>query len=423
MTRGELHENLMVALDTLRTHKVRSTLTVLGIVIGVTSVISVAAIIHGLNRFVAKRVEQIGSRSFFVARIGMSQAFGGLTEKYRKRRYLRHSDSDYLREACPSLENVTSFSSIPSGPGDPGSARTPDVRYGNEHVERLFLRGVEPEYAQALPIFAVAQGRFITRDDVDHARPVVVLGDAIALALFPRQDPIGRTIRLDGRPYQVVGVFEHDPGLFGMPGVDQFVILPVSNFRKNYPEIREVMLVFTIQEEADPGAAVNEVIEALRRLRRVKHNDENDFEVFSPDFLTTMWNQLTGAIALLTAVISSVGLLVGGVGVMNIMLISVTERTSEIGVRKAMGARRSDIRAQFLMEAGVVTLLGGVIGIMTAAAIAWVVRSTIPSIPATLSLFWVIVGVVMSAGTGLFFGYWPANRAAQLDPVACLRYE
>ncbi len=421
MTRAELHENLMVALDTLRKNKVRSTLTVLGIVIGVTSVISVAAIIHGLNRYVASRVEKIGSRSYFVSR--MSMTFGQMQEKYRKRKYLEHSYASALREACPSLANVTSFSSIPSGPGDPGSVKTPDLRYGNERVERLFLRGIEPEYLDALPLFTIAQGRAITREDVEHSRPVLVLGDAIAVSLFPNVDPVGRTVRLDGRPYEVIGVFEQDSGLFGMPGVDQFVAIPLSDFRKNYPGIREVMLVFMLDERAEQGKALSEVTDALRRLRKVSHNAEDDFEVFSPDFLTTMWKQLTGAIALLTAVISSVGLLIGGVGVMNIMLISVTERTAEIGIRKAIGARKSDIRAQFLMEAIGLTALGGVIGVACGAGVAFTVRTLVPNIPAMLTAFWVVVGVAVSVGTGLFFGYWPATRAANLDPVVCLRYE
>ncbi len=423
MTRSELHENLMVALDTLRTHKVRSTLTVLGIVIGVTSVISVAAIIHGLNRYVAQKVEAIGSRSYFVGRMSISMSINRLPEQYRKRKYLQHSYVDYLRATCPSLDAVSSFSSIPSGPGDLGSNKAPEIRYGSERVERIFLRGVEPEFASVLAIFSVGQGRFITREDVEHARSVVVLGDAVAAALFPRIDPIGRTVRLDGRLYDVVGVFEKDPGLFGMPGVDQFVILPLSNFRKNYPEVREVMLVFTVDERAEIGAALNEVIEALRRARKVPHSAENDFEVFSPDFLTDIWNQLTSAIVLLTGVISSVGLVVGGIGVMNIMLISVTERTAEIGVRKAIGARRSDIRAQFLMEAIGLTMLGGVIGMALGAAVAFLVRHAVPYIPATVSYLWMTLGVAVSVGVGLFFGYYPASRAAELDPVVCLRHE
>ena len=182
-------------------------------------------------------------------------------------------------------------------------------------------------------------------------------------------------------------------------------------------------MAVAVRDDADMNVARNEVIEAMRRRRRVPHRGENDFEIADPEFLTNLWNQLTGALALLTGVISSIGLLVGGIGVMNIMLISVTERTAEIGVRKAIGARRSDIQVQFLLEAVTLTSIGGAIGIILGALFAATVRALVPSIPATLSPFWVALGVIMSVGVGLFFGYYPARRASLMDPIACLRYE
>jgi putative ABC transport system permease protein len=420
MTRAEFRENLLVALDTLRSHKVRSGLTVLGIVIGVTSVISVASIIEGLNRSIQERVESIGSRTYFLSRIPFAQ-FGRMPDKIRRRKYLSYSDAQYLRDSVPALDFVTSFQNRPSF-GERSTGPN-DIRYGSERVERLILRGVEPEYAQAIPLFGIAQGRFITRYDVDHARPVAVIGDAIAEALFPRADPIGKTVKINARPYEVIGVFEKDPGLFGGPGVDQFAVVPLTDFRKHYPEIRDVFIAFSIAREAGIEQVKNEVVEAIRRLRRVPRDADNDFELISPDFLSSLWNQLTGALVLLTGVISSVGLLVGGIGVMNIMLISVTERTNEIGVRKAIGARRADIRAQFLMEAVVLTFTGGLLGILVGAAVAWTVRTLLPGVPATLSYLWIALGVAISVGVGLFFGYYPANRAANLDPIVCLRYE
>lgn len=182
-------------------------------------------------------------------------------------------------------------------------------------------------------------------------------------------------------------------------------------------------MAFSIPQDADPGRAKDEVMESMRRLRHVKHNAENDFEITSPDFLSSLWNQLTGALVLLTGIISSVGLMVGGIGVMNIMLISVTERTQEIGIRKAVGARKADIRIQFLLEAVTLTGIGGLIGVLMGGAFAMVVRALVPSVPATLSPLWVSLGVAISVGVGLFFGYYPANRAANLDPITCLRYE
>jgi putative ABC transport system permease protein len=383
-------------------------------------VISVAAIIQGLNRVIQERVESIGSRTYFISRIPFAQ-FGRLPEKIRRRKYFRYSDAQYLKEAVPALEYVTCFENRPSFGERVFSPN--EVRYGSERVERVLIRGVEPEYVNAIPLFGVAQGRFVTRYDVEHASPVVVIGDAIAGSLFPQTDPIGKTIRVNGRLYDVIGVFEKDPGMFGGPGVDQFVIMPLTSFRKAFPEIRDIFLVFSIAREANPDSVKNDVIEAMRRLRRVPRSDENDFEIISPDFLSSLWNQLTGALVILTGIISSVGLLVGGIGVMNIMLISVTERTSEIGVRKAIGARRGDIRAQFLMEAIVLTFTGGVIGILAGAAIAWLIRTLLPAVPATLSYLWIALGVAISVGVGLFFGYYPANRAANLDPIVCLRYE
>ncbi|MBI2680514.1 MAG: ABC transporter permease [Candidatus Solibacter usitatus] len=418
MTRAEFGENLRVALDTLAARKVRSGLTILGIVIGVTSVISVASIIDGLDGYIRARVQTFGSRTFFVGRIPFSFRLGRLPENIRVRKYLQPGDAAFLKETCPSIAYATAFMNrINFG------EQADEIRFGAAHVERFFLRGVEPDYFRAIALFSVAQGRPITRDDVEHARPVVIIGQAIADSLFPHIDAIGKTVRLNGRPYDVIGVFDKDPGLFGGFGVDQFACIPLSNFHKNFPEIRETTLAVAVQEGADMNVARNEVIEAMRRRRRVPHRGENDFEIADPEFLTNLWNQLTGALALLTGVISSIGLLVGGIGVMNIMLISVTERTAEIGVRKAIGARRSDIQLQFLLEAVTLTSIGGAIGITLGALFAATVRALVPSIPATLSPLWVALGVIMSVGVGLFFGYYPARRASLLDPIVCLRYE
>jgi putative ABC transport system permease protein len=272
-------------------------------------------------------------------------------------------------------------------------------------------------------MFAIDTGRFITPLDEEHSLPVVVLGANVAEGLFHHLDPLGKNVLINGGLYEVIGTFAHNEGLFGGPGVDDYAIIPLSNFRKHNPDIRELVVMFTVHRDVSPDIARDQVIEAMRRIRHLKQSADNDFEVISSDFLSTLWNQLTGAIVILTGVISSIGLLVGGVGVMNIMLISVTERTREIGVRKAIGARASDIRVQFLLEATTLTMAGGLIGILCGGIVAWIVRATIPSIPASLSWFWAGLGVLISASVGLFFGYWPADRAARLDPIVCLRYE
>jgi putative ABC transport system permease protein len=197
----------------------------------------------------------------------------------------------------------------------------------------------------------------------------------------------------------------------------------MSNFRKSFPEIRERFIAVAGRDGFSLDTVKGQVEEALRRKRHVPHNAEDDFEITSPDFLSSLWDQLTGAMVLLTGIISGVGLLVGGIGVMNIMLISVTERTGEIGVRKAVGARKADIRVQFLLEAITLSCIGGVIGILLGALIAFAVRTALPAIPAFVSPLWVVLGFSISVGVGLFFGYYPANRAANLDPIVCLRYE
>jgi putative ABC transport system permease protein len=418
MTRHEISENLLVALDTLRARKIRSALTILGIVIGVTSVISVAAIIDGLNGYIQSRIQSFGSRSFFITRI--PPGFTGLAplpQKVRLRKYLDPSDARYLKETVDGLDVASAFANRI----DLGNQKD-TISYGSEQVQSLILRGTQPDYAAALPLFTVGEGRFISPFDEEHARNVAVIGNAIANSLFPLIDPIGKPVRLNGQLYEVIGVFEKDPGLFGGFGVDQFVCIPMSNFHKNHPDVRETFLIFTVRNDADLDTVRDQVVEAMRRRRHVPHNADNDFDVADPNFFIDLWNQLTGAVALLTGAIGSIGLLVGGIGVMNIMLISVTERTGEIGIRKAIGARKSDIRAQFLMEAVMLSGIGGVLGILSGGAISMTARA-LASIPATVSPFWVAMGVAISVGVGLFFGYYPANRAANLDPIVCLRYE
>jgi putative ABC transport system permease protein len=418
MRRDELTENVAVALGTLMDRKVRSALTILGIVIGVTSVIAVASIIDGLNGIIKERVSKLGSNSLFVTRIPAGQRADRLPANIRTRKYLEDGDEKFIEEACPGVSYATIF-----GQRINFGEAIDEIRYGDARVQRLFLRGTQPQYIQALPLFAIAQGRFISAFDEEHARNVIVIGRSIAESLFPQVDAIGKSVRLNGRVYEVIGQFEPDQGLFSNFGVDQFATIPMSNFRKSFPEIRERFIAVAAKESVPIDQVHDQVEEALRRKRRVPHHAENDFEISSPDFLSALWNQLTGALVLLTGIISSIGLLVGGIGVMNIMLISVTERTSEIGIRKAMGARKSDIRVQFLTEAITLSCIGGVIGIIFGALIALAVRTLIPAVPAAVSPLWIVLGVGISVGVGLFFGYYPANRAANLDPIECLRYE
>jgi len=418
MTLSQARENFFAAMQTLRSSKLRSALTVLGIVIGVSSVISMAAIIQGLDKFVQDRVESLGSRTYFLTRFPPGTDPSHMPERIRTRRYLEYNYAEFVRAAAPDVENVNTVGTRGFFFGDSNL-----ITSGDRSVEKVIIRGAEPDYVVALPLFNIERGRFISAFDEEHARPVVVLGAAISESLFPNTDALGQTVRINGATYEVIGVFSHDQGLFLGPGVDIFAIIPMSNFRKQYPEAKELIIIFTVPKNVNVETAQAEVIQAMRRLRRIPADRENDFELSSPDFLSNLWNQLTGALVILTTVISSIGLLVGGIGVMNIMLISVTERTQEIGVRKAIGARKADVRLQFLFEAVVLTLVGGTIGILIGAGVSTMVRTLVPSIPATLSYLWVSIGFAISVGVGLFFGYYPANLAANLDPIECLRYE
>ncbi|MFQ5817894.1 MAG: ABC transporter permease [Terriglobia bacterium] len=420
MTYSEWQENLRTAFGTIRSHKLRSALTMLGIVIGVTSVITVAAVIHGLNQHIADKVQEIGAKVFFVTRfpLVMTRGLERMPEKIRQRKYLSHEDAIALREQCPTVETATPFLTRAVFFGQAN-----EVRYRNQMVENIFVRGAEPELVEAIPVMAVKEGRMFTHGENEHGERVAVLGLAVADSLFGPEDPVGKTVRLNGLEFRVLGIFERHQGLFGGPGLDQFVFIPYRTFVKLWPEIEEVMIAVAVADPKQLAQAEDEVISLLRRRRGVVAAAEDDFEIMAPDFLSALWDELTGAIVVLTFIISLIALLVGGIGVMNIMLVSVTERTAEIGVRKAVGARQKDIRRQFLTEAVTLTSLGGVVGILLGVAGSFVIRRAFESLPASVSLGWLAIGFTLSVGVGLCSGIYPARRAAGLDPITCLRYE
>ena len=402
----------------LRAYKLRSGLAMLAIAVAIATVASVAAVIEGLNRFIQSTIDVLGPRTFYVSRLPPIVPYGRFSEEVRRRRFLDWPLREDLRKLCPSIEIATAFATRAFFFGE-------DLRvsYGGESVEKLILRGVEPEYTAALPAFTVADGRFISDFDEAHGAEVAVIGTSVARSLFPHRDPVGKIVRLNGSAVQVIGVFEQNSGVLSAAGADDFVVIPLSLFRKRFPESKEIVIACTVRRGSQEEQAKDEVTGALRRSRHVPPGAPCDFDIVSPRFIRSLWNSLTQALVALTAAISCVGLGVGGIGVMNVMLISVRERTAEIGIRRAVGACRSDIRFQFLLEAVAVTLFGGICGVFCGAAFVWTLRSVFPTLPALLSLHWAVISVVSSIVVGLVFGYFPASRAANLSPTECLSYE
>lgn len=411
MLRHEIKEVLWLSLDTIRSNKLRSFLTILGVVIGVMTVIGMASVIEGLNRSFMQQLTAMGSSTIFVSRLPAIQ-FGNLTQEQRTRKELTHEDAMAIKKECSAVAAVSPLAF-------PGFITSP-AKYGNAKANGVQVRGVVPDFLYVFDS-RVDQGRFITDGDLEHRTNVVVLGSEVVEALFPSVDPIGKTITWDGQEYLVVGTL-NKLGEFLGQSRDNRLLIPFSTLRKYYPERKDTFIAVKPSAQEAMQLAIDQITEVLRRRRHVRPDKDNNFEVSSQDNITDLYNKVTGGAYMVMLVISSIGLLVGGIGVMNIMLVSVTERTREIGVRKAIGARRRDILWQFLLEAMVLTGVGGVLGILVGAGISWLVNAFSP-LPSAVSVVWITVAFTVSVSVGLFFGLYPANKAAKLDPIDALRYE
>ena len=406
-------ENLKQAMDTLRAHKLRSFLTVFGVVLGVSVIMLVAALITGFDQQVQESIKQYGADTAFVSRFDQGPHGGRRPKEERERKPLTLEDAQAVKELCPAIKDLTVFITWWEQPHT--------VRTRSGEVTAIDFRGVDPNFGQVYANAATLDGRFISEGDDLHREKVVMLGENAAPVLFPNVSPVGKDVMIDGSAFRVIGVVEKPKGMFGQDDEDRRVLIPYNTFRKIYPGAYENSIRF----QAYPNLldqAVDQATEVLRRRRNVPYQGKNSFSIQTSQQIVDQFHSILGMVALATFVLSGIGLLIGGVGVMNIMLVSVTERTREIGIRKAIGAKSGDITWQFLLEAMALTGVGGVLALVLVNGLVLLVRVGLKW-PGSVPLWAALTGIVVSVSVGLVFGVWPAMKAAKLDPVEALRYE
>jgi putative ABC transport system permease protein len=418
--RSDIYENLMMALDTLWQHKLRSFLTILGVVIGTMTVIVIAAFVSGIEARVSKEIESFGTNSIYAYKFDPGFNFTPSAEE-RMRKPLRYEDALAIQAECPSVTYVATFMSPVDFTAGPFTERV-NVRHREIEMTNAAVQGTLPAYFK-MGVTTVAEGRYFTDEENAHRAEVAVIGRDVANTLFPFTGALDQEIMINGRNYRVIGVLaERETFLVGAEdpnNENKAVYLPYLTLQKLYPDVEDNF----IMAQAQPGKireAVEEIRDLLRKRRRVPNDQPDNFGLQTSDQIIEQFGAITSGVFALMVAISSVGLLIGGIGVMNIMLVSVTERTKEIGVRKAIGARRRDIIIQFLIEAATLTGLGGMIGIMLGSVIALLIQRIMPTY---VPLWAPMVGFGVSIALGLGFGLWPAWKAARLNPIDALRYE
>jgi putative ABC transport system permease protein len=408
-------ENIRMALSNLWANKFRSFLTLLGIVIGVMTVIVVASILTGLRQNIVNLIEEYGVNNLWVFHLTTGIRIGPLDRKELARKPLNLNDVEAIRQSAPSVREVGYKLFL--------WRLEHTMTFGGNTYRRANLQAVSPNCGR-LDNAVIRDGRYINEVDDLHRRDVMVIGSNVVDALFSnRIQIVGSQVNLAGRTYEVVGVLEKRRGsFFGENEEDNAVIIPYRTGAKLSNRLDDFLIVM----QAYPGKlkeAVDQVEVVLRRQRNVKYDQPNNFDINTPEKIVRQFDSITAAIGLIAIAISGVGLMVGGIGVMNIMLVSVTERTREIGVRKAIGAKRSDIVTQFLFEAMTLTVCGGVVGIFLSLLTSILLMFLLPNLPSTIPLWAVITGLTVSVLIGILFGVWPARVASLLDPIECLRYE
>jgi putative ABC transport system permease protein len=411
----DYRENLAMAFETLLAHKLRSFLTVLGIVVGVLVVIVIGSLLAGVRNSVVTQVEDLGTNNIYAfhLRLGIGSQLGRRPKEEWLRKPLTLEDAQAIKEHCPSVQDV-------SVRGVPFTTQI-QVKYRGSTLRNAQFLAVSPNYG-AVANVKIGNGRFFTESEDEHRMPVAILGPDSAEAMFSNSDPIGKQVLIQGHPFTILGVAEKSKTGAGTSETDNCVIIPYGTYHKMMPW-EDKHLLFIQARSGLRSKALDEVESLLRRRRKVAPSEPNNFDLTTADRVIQQFDSILAIIGTVAISISSVGLLVGGIGVMNIMLVSVTERTREIGVRKAIGATKRDIVLQFLFEAMTLTGLGGAFGILLAIAGSYLIVALIPDLPSAIPLWAVITGLTVSVAIGLIFGVWPARKAAQLDPIEALRYE
>ena len=414
-------ETLLMALDSVRAHKFRSALTVLGIVIGVMVAIVVASILTGLRANIVRMVEDYGTNNIYAFHLTTGPQVGERDQAERARKPLTPEDGAAIAQQAAAVESVA-LESTNIGCGGCGFDDT--IKINDRTYRRGNTRGVTANHAD-IHNAALKEGRFISEQDDLNRRSVMVIGVNAAQALFPdkQEGMVGTRVKMGGYVWEIIGVLaKRQTTVFGENEEDNAVFVPFRTGLQIAPGRKYLLLVMRAKS-GQLREAVNQVEEILRTRRNVKFSEPNNFDVKTADAFITQFDSIFGMVGIIAIAISSVGLMVGGIGVMNIMLVSVTERTAEIGIRKALGARRRDIINQFLFEAMTLTFLGGMLGVGLAIGASRLIMLLVPSLPASIPLWAVTAGVTVSVGVGLIFGVWPARKASRLDPIECLRYE
>jgi len=407
-----------MAIDAVWEHRFRSMLTVLGIVIGITTVVVVASLLTGLRAGIVTFFDELGPDNVFISKASGDPSSDFVPIKERRRRPIKKDYAEAIGRSAQTLQDIGVALYIPAAAsGSIITAKVPGFETDN-----LNMVGVSSNDNDLAPR-DFDQGRFFTEEENQRVAHVAVIGYDLSHALYPSGEAVGRTFMLDGAEFMVVGVFaKAKGGFFGQNASDSQIEMPLRTAESRYPQLDRYMITC----KAKPGLrkdAFDEVDGIMRRLRGLKKDDADDFNIGTPDQIIEQFDKITGLIGLVAIAISALGLLVGGIGVMNIMLVSVTERTREIGVRKALGARRTDIIVQFLIEAMALTGAGGLLGILSAILLTMLVGALVPSLPSSVPSWALITAFTVSVSIGLFFGVWPAVKASRLDPVDALRYE